>query len=228
MPDIDLVFHTNYEQISGQPGPAIQVIGRKAALDELMKGVARDGLVVRLDQPDHASVALEQSLEILRQKKAFPTNEELLNFAAQSPALQLVGGVCADDYIIKHSVQHAVHPPFQSHQLNIDVLLAFLRIAQSYHNQGRIYRLVVLTETYYAQFHVDVLSTMPNSRATHSIYLYRSFTWPGGVVVEAWRGFALRPGAKTPEPEVVGPPAYPQDLLLRVKRLRDRQNILRK
>lgn len=83
-------FHScpfEYDELFGQEGPSIMIFGTKAAIDELNKGISGEGLRVQVYQPDNASAALEQSLESLRQRNAFPSNEMLLRFAAQPPEL---------------------------------------------------------------------------------------------------------------------------------------------
>lgn len=173
--DVELVFHTTYDFLFGQSGQPVYVLGKKAALDELRKAVEADELIVRVDQPDHAGTAVDQSLELLRSRNAFPANDDLLRFTAQSPELQLVGGVTPEDWIVKDTVINAVYPPLQFTQLNVDFLLAFLRVAQTYHSQGRVYQLVILTQTHEAQYHIDILPTDRDAKPTHSVHLHRSF-----------------------------------------------------
>lgn len=226
--DGDVAFFTSFDFLFGRPGPAIQVVGKKVVLDELWKGVMRDGLVVGAEQPSSSIDAFEQSLEFLRLKNAFPASEDLLKFAAQPPELQLIGGVSPEDWIVSATVQNVVRPPFNFEQFNLDFVLAFLRVAQAYHSQGRVYQLVIVSETNHRQYPVDVLPTLNWARPTHSILLYRSFAWAEGglAVVENWRGFTIRPEAPRPVPEMAPRHRYPADLVNRVSRLRRKQGSL--
>ncbi|CZT23579.1 uncharacterized protein RCC_09293 [Ramularia collo-cygni] len=228
-PDAELVFTTTHDYVFAQPGPLIQIFGRKVAIDELHKGIEGEGLAVRPDQPDHASTALEQSLDLLRAKNAFPDNEALLRFTAQSPELQLAGGITPEDWVIRETVLNCVYPPFHFQQLNVDFVLAFLRVAQKCHSEERVYQLVILTQTTQVQYRVDKLLTIFDAPATHSVYLYRHFVrGQDGAIVENWKGFMLRPGAREPTPEVAPPLRFRPDLLLRLKRLRAKQEEMRK